>query len=210
MLDNRGGALNNHCMIHSSPIDDARELLAGYGDAAWLLSGSTSDAADAGPVIYLCDVTSGRVLLLITAPGALQQLADRVDLDEQDYHDIRAALSVLVTDMLESSEGIHAQTRRGVILGAAFCVCKTRGFHITRHHGSDVQYLLVRYRDTLTGHHIFTPMPVFKSHPLPTADLESSVTHVLASEQVSHPERFPVGRATLFTQARRSVVARGA
>lgn len=195
-------------MINGETIEDARELLAGYGEAGWLLRDSGQpEGVDNGPVIYLCDVSSGRVLLFITASGALKQLSENMDIEEQDYLDIRAALSVLVSELLDSSAALDPGTRRGLILGAAFCICKTRGFHITSHHGNGVQYLLVRYRDAATGNHVLTPLPVFKSHPLAATDLEASVMHVLASEQVSHPERFAGLRSAQFRQARRSVVA---
>lgn len=197
-------------MIDSENLAAARALLAGYGEAAWLLTDpARSTIKDAGPVIYICDVESGRILLLKTAAGALEKLSDQADLDEAAYEKIRAALSLLIGDLL-SSAVIHPDTRRGVILGAAFCISETRGFNITKHHGAGVQYLLLRYPDAGTARHVLTPMPAFKTHPIAAAELDSTLVHILASEQLNFPERFARGRALRFKEARRSVLSGGA
>ena len=193
--------------IDPTTLAAARQQFARYGDAAWLLTDPAKPRAhDAGPVIYVCDVQTGRTLMLETAPQALQQLSERAELDEAAYHDIRAALVVLLDDMLNSADGIHPDTRRGVILGAAFCITETRGFNITKHHGGDVQHVLVRYPDTGAGTHRLTPLPVFKAHPVAAADLDGTVTHILLSEQLNFPERF-VGGLLRYKEVKRNVVS---
>jgi len=183
-------------------------LLARYGDAAWLLiDAANPSGCKAGPAIYICDVQSGRTLVLETAQGALQTLSDQADVDEASYGAIRAALSVLIDDLLTSSTGIHPDTRRGVILGAAFCITETRGFHITKHHGADVQHVLLLYPDAVTGGHVLTPMPVFKRHPIAASELDATATHVLLSEQLNFPERFAGGKPLRFKELRRNVLA---
>ncbi len=189
-------------------LDEARRLFVRYGDAAGLLIDPRwLSPQRAGPVIYLCDVASGRVLVLPTAAGALLNLSEQADVSEADYLNIRVALQMLLQDLLDATGGIHPDTRRGVIFGAAFCITETRGFHITRHHGSDVQHLLLRYADVTSGEHLLTPMPMFKAHPVSTADLEATATHVLLSEHLNFPERFAGGKPLGFTEARRNVLA---
>lgn len=196
--------------INSLKLETARDVLAEYGDAAWLLADDEAvKDGNAGPVIYVCDVRSGRVLLLPTAPGTLQALADRSELDEAGYDEVRAATSVLIGEVVASVGRIHPATRRGLILGTAFCVTQTRGFHITRQHGPGVQYLLLRYPDAANATHVLVPMPLFKDHPIAAPDLEASVMHVLGSEHLSHSERFAGARSLQFTQSRRSTVSRG-
>ncbi len=195
-------------MANSTTLDTARQLLAKYGDAGWLLAAAKKTTAEkAGPVIYICDVQTGRTLLLETLRGALQKLSEQADIDETSYQQIRYALSFLIGDLLESTAGIHADTRRGVILGAAFCTTETRGFHITKHHDADVQYLLLRYPDAVTGGHVLTPMPVFKPHPIAAAELSATATHVLLSEQLNFPERFANGQPLSFKETRRNVLS---
>ncbi|MGE0114095.1 MAG: hypothetical protein AB7T07_04335 [Steroidobacteraceae bacterium] len=195
-------------MIDTTKLEAARKLFADYGDAAWLLLDPVRSAnLHAGPVIYLCDVESGRTLLLETAAGALQTLSDQADLDESGYLKVRAALAMLIGDLLNSSDGIHPDTRRGVILGVAFCISETRGFHITRHHGANVQYLLLRYPDAVTKGHMLTPMPVFKTHPIAAVDLNSTATHVLLSEQLNFPERFARSQPLSFKETKRHVLS---
>lgn len=195
-------------MTDTTTLEVARQLLARYGDAAGLLLDAIRPTAgEAGPVIYLCDVESGRSLLLETRHGALQKLSDQADLDESAYQVIRAALTMLIGDLLDSSAGIHPDTRRGVILGAAFCITETRGFHITKHHGANVQYLLLRYPDASSNGHVLIPMPVFKAHPVAAVELNSTATHVLASEQLNFPERFTRGQSLRFTETKRNVLA---
>jgi len=193
-------------MTDTNPLNAARELMARYGDAAWLLADAKHGSADAGPVIYLCDVPSGRTLLLETNSGTLQKLSEQADIDEVAYQRIRDALILLMSDLLDSTTGIHPDTRRGVILGAAFCTTETRGFHITRHHGANVQYLLLRYFDEARQQFVLTPMPVFKSHPIAATDLNGTATHVLISEHLNFPERFPSGKPLAFTETRRHVL----
>jgi hypothetical protein len=104
----------------------ARQLFTRYGEAGWLLTDPQQlRASNAGPVIYLCDVPSGRTLLLATQLGALQSLDEQADVDEASHQQICAALVVLIGDLFADSAGIHADTRRGVILGAAICCCVT-------------------------------------------------------------------------------------
>ncbi len=192
----------------NTTLDAARQLLANYGDAAWLLMDAVNpDASTAGPALYVCDVQSGRTLVLETAQGALQKLSEQADVDEVAYRAICDALGILIDDLLASQSGIHPDTRRGVILGTAFCIAETRGFHITKHHGADVQHLLLRYPDATTGGHAFTPMPLFKPHPLPAPELDATATHVLLSEQLNFPERFAGGKPLRFKQVRRNVVS---
>lgn len=197
-------------MTDTTTLTAARQLLARYGEGAWLLTNAKrSTIANAGPVIYVCDVESGRVLLLETVAGALQTLSDQANLDETAYEKIRAALSILIDDLLSSSAGIHPDTRRGVIVGAAFCISETRGFDITKHQGAGVQYLLLRYPDTGAGRHVLTPMPIFKAHPMVAAELDATVSHVLLSEQVNFPERFAPRQAVRFKESRRNVLGGG-
>lgn len=194
-------------MTDTNLLNAARELLANHGDAAWLLADAKRvSAIDAGPVIYLCDVPSGRTLLLETRQGALQKLSEQADMSEASYQKIRDALSVLLSDLLDNTAGIHPDTRRGVILGAAFCITETRGFHITRHHGADVQHLLLRYFDEAHQQFVFTPMPLFKSHPIAATDINGTATHVLLSQQLNFPERFPSGKPLAFKETRRHVL----
>ncbi|MGD9841340.1 MAG: hypothetical protein AB7F79_07920 [Steroidobacteraceae bacterium] len=188
----------------------ARQMFTRFGDAAWLLTDPAHPSASkTGPVIYICDVESGRSLLLETNHGALQKLSEQADLDEPEYQQVRAALSILIGDLLNSAP-IHPDTRRGVILGAAFCTSETRGFHITKHHGSEVQHVLLRYPDAASKSHILTPMPVFKVHPITAVELDSTVTHILLSEQLNFPERFANGMPLCFKQLRRNVLSGGA
>jgi hypothetical protein len=197
-------------MTDTTKLTAARQLLARYGEAAWLLTNAKrATIDDAGPVIYICDVESGRVLLLETVAGALQTLSDQADLDETAYEKIRAALSILIDDLLNSSAGIHPDTRRGVILGATFCITETRGFDITKHQGAGVQYLLLRYPDIGAERHVLTPMPIFKAHPVTTAELDATVSHVLSSERFNFPERFAPGQAVRFKESRRNVLGGG-
>jgi len=201
-------------MTDTTELVAARQLFARYGEGAWLLTNPNRSMVDnAGPAIYLCDVESGRVLLLETAAGALQKLSDQAHLnemmDETAYEQIRAALPTLIDDLLSGSAGIHADTRRGVILGAAFCISETRGFDITKHQGADVQYLLLRYPAVGAAPQVLTPMPLFKAHPIVAAELEAAVSHVLASEQFNFPERFTPGHAVRFQEVRRNVLGSG-
>lgn len=189
-------------------LETARRRFVQYGDAADLLIDPRWQRPQrAGPAIYICDVHSSRVLVLPTAAAALQTLSEHADIGEAEYLENRAAFSLLLDDLLNSSDGIHPDTRRGVIFGAAFCITETRGFHITKHHGSDVQYLLVRYRNAADGEHVLTPMPVFKAHPIAAADLESVATHVLMSEHLNFPERFAECLPLSFKEARRNILA---
>lgn len=184
----------------------ARTLLAHYGEAAWLLTDPALPALHGGPALYLCDVGSGRTLILETAAGALQQLSAQAGMDETAYERVAAALNVLIDDLLSSSQGLHPDTRRGIILGAALCIAETRGFHLTRHHGADVQYVLLRY--TGEGQRaVLTPMPVFKAHPITAAELDSTVTHLLSSEQLNFPGHFLNGRPLRFKEVRRHFLA---
>jgi hypothetical protein len=195
-------------MTDTTSLTAACTLLANYGDAAWLLTDAKRISnIDAGPAIYVCDVPTGRTLLLETKAGALQKLSEQAGIDEARYQQIRDALSVLLSDLLESTMGIDPDTRRGVILGAAFCITETRGFHITKHHGPDVQHLLLRYFDVTRQEFVFTPMPLFKAHPIPAAELNATATHVLLSEQLNFPERFPSGKPLEFKETRRNVLA---
>ncbi len=195
-------------MTDPHALDTARQRFAQYGDAAGLLIDPRwLSPQRAGPAIYICDVGSGRVLVLPTAAAALLNLSEQVEVSESDYLSIRAALHVLLQDLLDSAGTIHPDTRRGVIFGAAFCITETRGFHITKHHGSDVQYLLLRYPDVATGQYVLTPMPMFKTHPIGMADLEATATHVLLSEHLNYPERFAGGKPLGFTEVRRNVLA---
>ncbi len=195
-------------MTDTTKLETARQLLARYGDAAWLLIDAARPSVNtAGPAIYLCDVESGRTLVLETGQGALQQLSDQADVDEAAYRAIRDALAILIGDLLSSATGIHPDTRRGVILGAAFCITETRGFHITKHHGADVQQLLLRYPDAAADGHVLTPMPVFKPHPIAASELDATATHVLLSEQLNFPGRFVGGKPLRFKEVRRNVLA---
>lgn len=195
-------------MTDPTTLDAARQLLAGYGEASWLLTDPRKpETGNVGPAIYICDVDSGRTLVLETQRGALQALSERADVDEAAYRDIRSALAILIGDLLNSAADIHPDTRRGVILGAAFCITETRGFHITKHHGADVQYLLLRYPNAVDHQHVITPMPVFKAHPIVAAELNSTATHVLLSEQLNFPERFANGQPLSFKQVRRNVLS---
>lgn len=193
-------------MMDTSTLKAARALLTAYGEAVWLLGNPNQTMTEPGPAIYLCDVERGRTLVLETAVGALQQLSDQTDLDEAAYQAIRMALPILIGDLLNGTDGIHPDTRRGVILGAAFCITETRGFHITKHHGGDVQYVLLRYPDAQRDH-VLVPLPVFKTHPIIKAELESTVTHILMSEQLNFPERFASGQLLRFKELRRHVLA---
>lgn len=195
-------------MTDSTPLKAARRLFAAYGDASWLLTDPRQPAArNVGPAIYICDVQSGRTLLLETNDGALQKLSEQAGIDETSYKQIRTALSILIGDLLESTAGVHPDTRRGVILGAAFCIAETRGFHITRHHGAEVQHLLLRYPDAAVNEHVITPMPMFKPHPIAAAELNATATHVLLSERLNFPERFANGQPLSFKETRRNVLA---
>lgn len=197
-------------LTNALKLQTARQVLSEHGDSAWLLTADHAHSqVAAGPVIYVCDVRSGRVLLLPTAPGALQMLADQSGLDEPGYHEVRTATSILIGDVIDSVGRMHPATRQGLIMGAAFCVTQTRGFHLTKHHGADVQYLLVRYPDGTSGNHVLVPMPLFKADPIATQELEASVSHVLASEHVGHADRFTGARSLQFSQSRCSVVSRG-
>lgn len=192
-------------------LEAARQRFIQYGDAAELLIDPRwLTPQRAGPAIYICDVHSGRVLVLLTAANALQNLSEQANINEAQYLDNRAAFNRLLDDLLNPADisgGIHPDTRRGVVFGAAFCITETRGFSITKHHGSDVQHLLIRYRSAVDGKHVLTPMPVFKEHPIVAAELEATATHVLLSEHLSFPERFAGGRPLSFKEARRNVLA---
>lgn len=195
-------------MTDTTRLGAARQLLAKYGDASWLLADPRkTEASQVGPAIYLCDVQTGRTLLLETNEGALQKLSEQADINEFSYKQIRDALIILIDDLLESTAGIHPDTRRGVILGAAFCVTETRGFHITKHHGAEVQHLLLRYPDAVTGGHVVTPMPMFKRHPIVASELSATATHVLLSEQLNFAERFAKGQPLSFKETRRNVLS---
>ncbi len=195
-------------MTEAHSLVAARQLFVRYGDASGLLLDPVNPSAgQAGPVIYICDVESSRSLLLETAQDALHKLSERAELDEPAYEKIRAAFLILLGDLLSSTQAIHPDTRRGVIFGAAFCVSETRGFNITRHHGKEVQHVLLRYPDAVTDKHRLTPMPVFKSHPIMATELEATVNHMLLSEQLNFPERFPAHPPTQFKQVRRNVLS---
>lgn len=185
----------------------ARQLLARYGEAAWLLVDTQSTARqEKGPAIYLCDVSTGRTLVLLTSAQALERLTAQAALEEASYLQIKIAVNVLVADLL-NSQSIHPDTRRGVILGAAFCITETRGFHITKHRGEDVQHLLLRYPDASNHRHVLVPMPLFKAHPIPATELEATATHVLLSEQLNFPECFANDKPLSFKEQRRNVLA---
>jgi hypothetical protein len=189
-------------------LDAARQLLSRYGDASWLLVDPRKpQAGSAGPAIYICDVQTGRTLVLETKGSVLQELSEQADINEASYLQVRAALDILVGDLLDSTAAIHPDTRRGVILGAAFCITETRGFNITKHHRAEVQHLLLRYPDAVTGGHVLTPMPMFKLHPIAATALNATATHVLDSERLNFPERFTGGQLRCFKETRRNVLS---
>jgi hypothetical protein len=201
---------HNARMTDTTPLQSARRLFARYGDAdsdaAWLLIDPYDRTPQAtGPAIYVCDA-AGRTLVLVTAVQALQRLSAQTAVDETEFEQIKVATDVLLEDMF-NSDRIHPDTRRGVILGAALCIAETRGFHITKHHGSNVQHLLLRYPNAVSKHHALVPMPLFKSHPIAPLDLNAAATHVLLSEQLNFPERFAGDKPLSFVEARRNVLA---
>jgi hypothetical protein len=193
-------------MTATAHLQSARQLIARHGEAAWLLVDPRASAPQVtGPAIYICD-TSGRTLVLLTAAGALERLSAQAALDETAYLHIKAATGVLLDDLF-SSDRIHPDTRRGVILGAAFCITETRGFHITKHHGNDVQHLLLRYPDAAGKQTVLVPMPLFKTHPIAALELNAVATHVLLSEQLNYSERFAGDKPLSFVETRRNVLA---
>lgn len=195
-------------MTDTISVVDARQLFARYGDAAGLLLDAVGPVtAKAGPVIYVCDVITGRVVLLETVANALQQVSEQANLDEATYERLRQAFCVLFDDLFANQEGVHPDTRRGVIFGASFCISETRGFNITKHHGNGVQHALVRYPNAANKQYVLTPMPLFKSHPIPVDELNAAVNHILLSEQLNYPERFVSQVAVGFKQRRRNVLS---
>ncbi len=188
-------------------LESARQCFADCGDPSALLLNKPSPANRTGPVIYLCDVRTSRTLLLETAQSHLNQLYERAMPEELKLVALREAFAIVLDDLLTSIPEIHADTRRGVILGAVFFVMATRGFTLTRHHGQGVQYVLIRYPDDRRKRDVFTVMPVFKSHPIPAAELEATVNHILLSERLNFPDRFTDGVTTQFKQLRRNVLA---
>lgn len=190
----------------SAVLEAARNELSCFGDPSELLNHPEPSGWKLGAAIYICDVDSSRTVMLETKPHALSQLSERAAITAATFERIRSATALLIGDLLNSTEGIHPDTRRGVIFGVALCITETRGFHITKHHGADVQYLLVRYRDASNGDFVLTPMPVFKAHPIAAAELTSTVTHILDSEQLNFPQRFG-GVGVSFKERRRDVLA---
>lgn len=196
-------------MNETHQLESARREFFPYGDASGLLRDPRANylsELNSGAAIYICDVESSRTLILETRAGALSTLSEQAAISETAYDRIRAATAMLIGDLLNSRAGVHPQTRCGVILGAFFCITETRGFHITKHHGADVQYLLVRYPDASADTQVLTPMPVFKAHPIEAGELAATVTHILGTEQLNFPNRF-TRAGVMFKEARRDILA---
>ena len=186
----------------------ARQLFDQYGAASQLLLHPTQPAtSSAGAAIYICDVRTSRTLLLETAQSGVNHLYERAMPSESKLAALREAFAILLDDLLTSIPEIHPETRRGVIFGSAFFVMATRGFTLTRHHGQGVQYLLIRYPDDVRKRDVLTVMPVFKTHPIPAAELEATVNHILLSERLNFPDRFTEGVDIRFKQLRRNVLS---
>ncbi len=204
-------------MSNDRQIADAQQffstLIPATATAALLLDTSGPGAATMagkGPAIYLCDVDTGRTLVLCSAAGAMERLSEVAALDAHGFAQMKIAFHVLVAHLLEcvaQAQAIPALTRQGVILGALLCITETRGFHITKHHGDNVQHLLLRYADASTGNPVLTPMPLFKAHPVEVAELNATATHVLLSENLNYPQRFAAGKPRSFVETRRNVLA---
>ena len=194
-------------MLSELSLESARQCFADCGDAKTLLLNTPAPAYAAGAVIYICDVRTSRTLLLETAQSGVNHLYERAMPSESKLAALREAFAILLDDLLTSIPEIHPETRRGVIFGAAFFVMATRGFTLTRHHGQGVQYLLIRYPDDVRKRDVLTVMPVFKTHPIPAAELEATVNHILLSERLNFPDRFTEGVDIRFKQLRRNVLS---
>jgi hypothetical protein len=176
-----------------------RKLIASLKEAGWM-PGPVVTPADtaAGPMVYVCDVESGTMYLIVLPKDAIERtIADgkiagvRLTKDEVESHASAFFAHVASSKTVLTEEEHHYA---GVIL--PLYLAQTTAYEMAKADINSAHFIVVRYRCAKTGTFWNRTVAVLASMQLGPAQIEMVANRVLDTDRKRCPERFP--RATVL------------
>jgi hypothetical protein len=139
-----------------------------------------------GPVIYLCDLASGRLDVLWLSADAFAQLADQAIAMALTFKQACSALCTFM-DQVEKGKLTVAGKARDVLVGVAALYLRGTESYAAAKNWDSVHYIVVRYPPLQPAEHFLRPIPVISVQLLTHAEIESAVEKVLQIDRARHP-----------------------
>jgi hypothetical protein len=183
-----------------------RKLLASLKEAGWLFGAVVTPAETAaGPMVYVCDVASGTLFLIVLPKDAIERtIADakiaglRLSKDEVESH-----ATALFTHVASSKTMLAEEEHRyaGTIL--SLYLAQTTAYARVKANVNNAHFVVVRYRCAKTGIYWNRTVAVLASMQLGPAEIEMVANRVLDTDRQRCPERFPRATVLQFRVSRR-------
>jgi len=185
-----------------------KRLREAFAQSGWQLDVARGACARFdGPTIYLCDVDSGKLFVVVTATEAFPLVASEASCQGTSFEDACNALGSIIAELAAGRIPLNPDNRQFLNLAAILYIQQTHSYKIAmstadfRH----PHFLVLHYPDQ-TGAGLLRPTPLSSEKPLTPETIEIMANRVLSHDRVKHPERFRSAKILPFRISQRQEV----
>lgn len=176
-----------------------RRAMGDFAEAGWHVDGTPfSVDAVGGAALYLCDIESGRLVLLTLRRGALEELARQARESGLTFQDACNLCGTLFTELIEGRRQLSGESKNDLGVAAGLYIVGTQGYALCIPRMSLPQFLVLRVKDHEKGGHLLRPVPLLKASPMTPDDLVDAANRTLTQDRLNHPARFGLGQVLPF------------
>lgn len=181
-------------VIKITDLAEMRRIAKDFEDAGWIVRRpSDSNGMSEGPSIYLLDIESGRLFLVITQSGGIENNSKHLLRKGFSHRDAIDGLSV-VMDKLVTGEVLFDDEHRGILhLTAEAYIASTRSYATAVQQGylKSGSFLVLRYQDYSNKCSLLRPVLIPNDRVLSPKMIQNAAEIALKIDREAHPERFP-------------------
>ena len=176
-----------------------RRTMGDFAEAGWHVEGTkfSMDVAG-GAALYLCDIESGRLVLLTLRRGSLEELARQAQKRGVTFQDACNVCGTLFTDLIEGRRQLSGESKNDLAVAAGLYIVGTQGYALGMPRMTLPQFLVLRVKDHEKGGHLLRPVPLLKASPMTPDELVDAANRTLIEDFTNHPARFGRGRVLPF------------
>jgi hypothetical protein len=176
-----------------------RRTMGDFAEAGWHVEGTKFSVDVAGgAALFLCDISSGRLVMLTLRRGSLEDLARQGQERGVTFQDACNLCGTLFTDLIEGRRQLSGESKNDLAVAAGLYIVGTQGYALGMPRMTLPQFLVLRVKDHEKGGHLLRPVPLIKTSPMTPEELVDVANRTLIEDFKNHPARFGRGQVLPF------------
>ena len=186
-------------VIPLSAAAEFRRAMGDFAEAGWHVEGTKFSVDVAGgAALYLCDVDSGRLVLLTLRRGSLEELARQAQEHGVTFQEACNVCGTLFTDLIEGRQLLSGESKNDLAVAAGLYIVGTQGYALGMPRMTLPQFLVLRVKNHEKGGYLLRPVPLIKASPMTPDELVDAANRTLIEDFKNHPARFGRGHVLPF------------